>query len=713
MMVTSKKTTVPKLFKFRLRVAIVVPFVLQIAATVGLVSYISFRSSQKAVNDLAIQLRNEITARIDGELRKYLESSHNFNRLNAATFAQGKFDLKNASNAKQFLTQIEISPFIYSSYCGDSQGQSLGAYRFIDHGSSTIAMSVSNKETNYNFFFYAMDKQGNKQQILAKLKPYDPRQRPWYISAVTAKRAIWSEVYLDFASGLPTITASEPIYDESGQNVLGVCATDVVLLSDLRKFLANLSIGKTGRAFIIDRTGAMLSSSTDEPLTVGEGENTKLVLAAESIEPSVRETARYLQKHFGSFDRIEQLQQLDYQLQGERQYVQVLPLNDGKGIDWLIVVVVPETDFMAQINANTRNTIWLTLAALGLAIAIGIFTARLITHSVFRLIQASQEIAKGNLERQVSTVNVIEIEEIDTLENSFNTMAAQLKESFDKLTSVIFQAEQVGNQISLSTNQIVTANQQIEATAIQQATSTNEVRATAHQIASTSGQLVNKMENIVEQATTTELSASQGQKGLLEIAQVMEQLVRSTNLIASQLGMMNEKANSISSVVLTIAKVADQTNLISLNATIEAEKAGEAGVGFVVVAREVQRLADRSAAASREIEDIVKDLQSSVAQGVNEMDKFSQQVSYYGLQVGRISGQIAQVIQQVQSLTPQFQQISYSMEGQFAGAQQISFAIAQLSEASQQTVLSLQETNQALKELNDTAQELQNLVKSS
>lgn len=431
-LMTSPQPTDSNFRKLRLGTTLVVPFVLQIVAAVSLVAYISFRSGQKAVNDLATQLRVELTSRIDGELRKYLISTHNFNQLNGATFSEGNFDMAKASNAKQFLTQVQISPFVYSSYCGDFQGQYLGAYRLFYQGSRTIAMSVSNKDTNYNFYFYAMDSSGRQQQVLEKLRPYDPRQRPWYKAAIEAKKQIWSDVYIDFASGLSTITASEPVYDSSGK-VLGVCATDVVLLEDLRKFLASLSIGKTGNAFIIDRKGAMLSSSTKEPLTVGQGENTKLVLATQSEELRVRETAKYLQQKFGSFDRIERSQQLDYHLKGEQQFVQVLPLNDGKGIDWLIVVVLPESDFMGQINVNTRNTIFLTLAALVIAIAISILTSRLITQPILRLTQASKELAAGNLERRVDTADIVEIVEIETLEQSFNSMAGQLQEAFETL----------------------------------------------------------------------------------------------------------------------------------------------------------------------------------------------------------------------------------------------------------------------------------------
>ncbi len=421
--------TKPPSPKFPLQITLVLPFIVQIAATVGLVSYLSFRSSQAAVNNLSTQLRTEIAARIDGELRKYLSSPYAFNRLNVAAFVKGNFDMATASNASQFLTQVELSPFIYSSYCGDAQGQFLGANRLFYRDSSTIAMATSNAITNRDFYFYEMDKQGNRQQVLQKLRPYDPRKRPWYIAAVQAQEPTWSEVYLDFASGLPTITASEPVYDSQGQ-VIGVCAADVVLLEDLQKFLATLSIGKTGRAFLIDRSGFILSSSSKEPLMVGKGEEAKLVLATASQEPLVRETAQYLQRQFMSFSKIQQPQQLEYDLKGERQLVQVLPLNDGKGIDWLIVVVVPEADFMEQIDANTRNTIGLTIAALIIAILIGILTSQWITRPLLRLSEAAKAIAQGNLNQQVGTSSIVEVA---TLSQAFDDMAIQLQDSLEAL----------------------------------------------------------------------------------------------------------------------------------------------------------------------------------------------------------------------------------------------------------------------------------------
>ncbi|NER50868.1 MAG: methyl-accepting chemotaxis protein, partial [Symploca sp. SIO1A3] len=161
------------------------------------------------------------------------------------------------------------------------------------------------------------------------------------------------------------------------------------------------------------------------------------------------------------------------------------------------------------------------------------------------------------------------------------------------------------------------------------------------------------------------------------------------------------------SVVTTITKVADQTNLLSLNAAIEAEKAGEYGAGFAVVAREIRRLADQTAVATLEIEHMVKNMQSAVSSGVMEMDSFNKEVGHSVEDVQDIGEQIAQVIDQVQSLIPGFSNVSQSMEEQSQGAQQISEAMGQLSQSSRQTADALCETNTALEQLNDAAQGLQ------
>jgi len=262
-------------------------------------------------------------------------------------------------------------------------------------------------------------------------------------------------------------------------------------------------------------------------------------------------------------------------------------------------------------------------------------------------------------------------------------------------------------QITTSATQIAASGKELEATVAEQLASTNEVTATAQQIAATSRQLVKTMDHVGSMAQTTATSANQSQDELVEMENVMRQLTEATTSISSKLGVMNSKASNINNVVVTITKVADQNNIFSLNAAIEAEKAGEYGAGFAVVAREIRRLANQTAVATLEIEQIVKDMQSAVTVGVMEMDKFNKSVSDSVDRVTKISDQIAEVIEQVQSLPPRFETVSLSVEEQAEGAQQISEAMGQLSQASEQTADALRETNNALDQLDDAARGLQ------
>ncbi len=359
-------------------------------------------------------------------------------------------------------------------------------------------------------------------------------------------------------------------------------------------------------------------------------------------------------------------------------------------------------------EAVSQTTFWVILGMIigpVTAIIFGIYFSNTIAKpmgaKINRVVSVAEKIAKGDLTSPVPTAE--SADEIGKLQDAFHYMTKNLN-------SLISQVNQVVIQITKSTTQIAATGKHLEATVTEQAASTNQVSATSHEIAVTSGQLVKTMDNIAQRASITALEASHSQANLMQMEAAMRSLATATTSISSALGVMNEKANNINSVVTTITKVADQTNLLSLNAAIEAEKAGEYGAGFAVVAREIRRLADQTAVATLEIEQMVKQMQSSVSNGVMQMDRFNQQVSSNVDLVSKISGQIATVIEQVQSLTPRFEEVSQSMSQQFEGAQQISTAIAQLSEASQQTVQSLQETNRAVEQLYDAAQGLQGVV---
>ncbi|MCT7973877.1 HAMP domain-containing methyl-accepting chemotaxis protein [Laspinema olomoucense] len=314
------------------------------------------------------------------------------------------------------------------------------------------------------------------------------------------------------------------------------------------------------------------------------------------------------------------------------------------------------------------------------------------------VVRVAEKISSGDLTTPVMVMETQD--EIGRLTVAFAQMT-------QKLNSLIRQVQHSGIQITSSTTEIAASGKELEATVTEQVASTNQVVATAKEIAATSGELVKTMDQVGELAGQTAIAAGTGQQEITRMENTMRQLANATASISAKLGVISEKANNINSVVTTITKVADQTNLLSLNAAIEAEKAGEYGTGFAVVAREIRRLADQTAIATLDIESMVKDMQSAVSTGVMEMDKFTTEVSRGVEDVRTISGQIGKIIERVQSLTPRFDAVTKGMEDQSEGAQQISDAMVQLSEASRQTAQALRDTNRAIEQLNEAAQGLQ------
>lgn len=410
-----------------LQTVLILPFVCQIVGIVGLVSYFSFRNEQQSVNDLASQLRLELTNRIEEKLVTYTELPHAINRFNAIAFSEGKIDVQNTRGEYQFWQQIEFSPAISLIYCGSEQdGSVFGVGRL--EGKNSLQIWLSNPSTGNIPRFYSLDSKGNRAQLQGKdTRTFDSRRRPWYKSAVAAGKPAWSEIYLDFTTGLPTITASVPVYNTTNSALIGVCATDLFLPQEMNQFLKNMQIGKSGSAFIMERSGQLISASTAEPTTMVQGKTMQRLFAVDSQNPTVQATATYLRDRFGNFNQIQVGQQLDFTLHGKRQLVQVLPFRDSLGLDWLIVIVVPELDFMGRIYTNNRIMLTLCLVALAVGILICIATARWITRPIVRLSQSAKALARGDWDQ---TVPIQRSGDLGELATSFNSMAQQLQAAF-------------------------------------------------------------------------------------------------------------------------------------------------------------------------------------------------------------------------------------------------------------------------------------------
>ncbi len=291
--------------------------------------------------------------------------------------------------------------------------------------------------------------------------------------------------------------------------------------------------------------------------------------------------------------------------------------------------------------------------------------------------------------------------------DSLSDMARGVQAMIDNLNDLVARVQRSGISVSSSATEIATTSKQQEVTIAQQATTVNDIVATATEISATSKELLITMDGVSHVADSTAKSATEGQELLTRMESTMLRVVKASEKIGSKLEVLSEKASNINSVVTTITKVADQTNLLSLNAAIEAEKAGEYGVGFSVVATEIRRLADQSAVATLDIEQMVKEMQAAVSAGVMSVDKFSEEVRSSVDDMSKVSTQLVQIIEQVQKLTPRFEDVHEGMQFQSKGADQIKQTIVQLNDAAQQTLDSIRQSSITIERLNEAAQGLQ------
>ena len=376
------------------------------------------------------------------------------------------------------------------------------------------------------------------------------------------------------------------------------------------------------------------------------------------------------------------------------------PLSDQLDTLYQTLQSEARNDFQDLTASYARGrTVQLSIIIVGLlgSLFIGWTVSRAVTHSLGSVRDQLHELAagEGDLTKRLATSS-----------DEVGLIAAEVNGLMEKLLMLVKRVQESGIQVTSSATQLAASSRELEATLTQQVASTNEVVSSAKEISATTQALVGTMADVAVLSQDTAASAGSGQTGLMRMVETMEKMATASTAIAQKLAEINTKVTNITSVVTTINKVADQTNLLSLNAAIEAAKAGEFGQGFAVVAREIRRLADQTAIATLDIEQMVKEMQSSVSSGVMGMEKFASEVQSAVREVNDISGQIARIITQVQGLGPRFESVNEGMESQSVGARQITEAMIQLSEATRNTAESQRDAVRAIELLDQAARVL-------
>ncbi|MBN4004107.1 sensor histidine kinase [Nostoc sp. LPT] len=420
-------------------------FLLQIFLAVGLTAYLSIGNGQKAVNQVANELRHEVANRVEQNLQTYLATPRQVLRSNQNLINMGLLKIENLATWESYLIeQLKIFPDALAITASNEQ-EYLAVEKFNDH---QFLLRKAGKSTGYDLYTYIIDSQGQRTQLPEVIKNYDARSRPDYQTAVTAKKFSFSQIFTPRTEPTLLISASQPIYNSQGE-LLGVNST-LTHLSQIGDLLQNIKVGKSGQIFIIERSGLLVASSTsEEPFRLQNGKPIRLA-ASQSGDSLTQATAKYLKTKFSNFDLIQSLQQLDFSLDGKRQFLEVRPLEGEPNVNWLIIVAVPEADFMGQINRNIQTTIFLCLGALGLATVLGIVTARWITVPILHFSTATKDLTDFT-NSEDSVVKVQGIKELEMLGGSFNEIAQQLRKTF---TALITKNEDLELQVKQRTQEL-------------------------------------------------------------------------------------------------------------------------------------------------------------------------------------------------------------------------------------------------------------------
>ncbi|GAP98523.1 circadian input kinase A [Leptolyngbya sp. NIES-2104] len=409
-----------KLPKLSLSYVLVVPFVTQIFIAVGLTGYWSLRHGQQSIEQLVNQLSSESSKRVEQHLDSYLVRPHKVNYVNARSLEKGLLSRDLRTLGHYFWEQMRVyQDFAFINYA-DQDGNFIGINR---DARNVLQMDIIEPPHLGTYYRYDID-QGKPTKPVTKV-PYEPRQEVWYTDAITARKPLWTRIYFWNDDKVMAISSSHPVFNDR-QQIIGVVGVDY-LLDRINDFLKQLRPSPSASVFILERDGLLVGNSSDERTYTVENNQPKRIKGSESSDRLIRETTQYIIKKYGSLDRIREPKWIKTSIRNHSTFVQVNPWRDQYGLDWLVVIAMPESDFTEQIHRNTQTTILLCAIALIITTSLGLLTARWIARSIDRLNIASSAIAQGDLHQ---TVQLSQIGELATLAQSFNSMVTQLRASF-------------------------------------------------------------------------------------------------------------------------------------------------------------------------------------------------------------------------------------------------------------------------------------------
>lgn len=450
-----------------------VPFMIQLLILAGLIGYLSYKNGQETISDLAGRLMTEIGMRIDQDLNGYFQKLEQITRSNAYLIKKERLSPSDISGLRErFMEQLENAYLVNSAALATEEGDFVA----LERDDISLIWRVHDK-TRKVFSSFRLDENGHETEQTGAIIDFDPHRDPphdpWYEKARSAKEAVWL-VVVSLAKGMENpelhIVNFLPFYSDAG-HMMGVTASSIYL-SHFNQFLSRLKVGKTGQSFVMDRQGLLVATSSgeipfirkDDPTYEESVEVEKRRLSVlVSHNPVTRAGAKAILGRYHAFEKAGQADRFDFEYQNQRYFIQMIPVKKNN-LDWLTVIIVPETDFMEHIQKNTRFNIVLAVLAIILAFGLGLFTTRWVTRPILRLNAAARQISRGQWDEPVP---VHRDDEIGELADTFRHMADNLKAMIVRLQKEISEKEQMTETLRISEERFRKLLQSIPEIAIQ------------------------------------------------------------------------------------------------------------------------------------------------------------------------------------------------------------------------------------------------------
>jgi methyl-accepting chemotaxis protein len=505
---------------------------------------------------------------------------------------------------------------------------------------------------------------------------YDPRQRPWYTAAVAAGKPMLTPPYLAAVGGL-VVTIAMPV--KSNGELVGVVGGDLSLAT-LVDIINAVDFGGIGHAFLVDRDGQMIvSPDSDQAM-----KNLKDIYPGSNLQVAAG-------LH-------------DVTLNGEQRIISFAPVSGLPSADWYIGLSIDKAKAYAPLSQFRTSAIIAMLIAVAAIAGLLSLLIPVLMRPLTTMGRAMQDIAQGegDLTRRLTVENK---DEFGELAGAFNQFVERIHASISEVASATRQVHDLSERVMSASNASIIGSEE-------QSLRTNSVAAAINELGAATQEIARNAADASQHASGASDQANDGRQVMQETISAMTALSQKISESCEQIETLNASTDDIGQILDVIKGISQQTNLLALNAAIEAARAGEAGRGFAVVADEVRNLAHRTQESAEEIHKMISTLQVGSREAVHNMNA-SQVSSEQSVQVANQAGErLTSVTLRIGEIDGMNQSVAAATEEQTAVVESLNLDITQINVLNQQGVANLNDTLKHCDDLARQAGRLKQLVDS-